>query len=365
MDIARLLEFAVQNKASDLHISAGEPPMVRIHGDVKKLKMQALSPEETFSLVYDIMGDAQRKIFEEFYEIDFSMQLGEIARFRVNCFKQNRGLAAVFRQIPTEILTLEQLNMPEVLREISQAEKGLVLVTGPTGSGKSTTLAAMIDFINESYEGHILTIEDPIEFVHRTKKCLINQREVGPHTKSFSAALRAALREDPDIILVGEMRDLETIQLALTAAETGHLVFGTLHTSSAPKTVDRVIDVFPPAQQGQVRAMFAESIQAVVTQTLCKKIGGGRCAALEIMRGSAAVKNLIREGKIHQLPSVLQISQGQGMQTMEMALKELVDRKSITRETAIEKTNNPSMFEETDGDSGGGQGKYGKPVKYQ
>ena len=348
MDIAQLLQFAVQQGASDLHISAGEPPLVRVHGDMKKVKVAPLTAEQTHSMVYDIMGDSQRKGFEEHSDIDFSMQLGELARFRVNVFRQNRGVGAVFRQIPTKILTLDELGMPNVLADISRKEKGLVLVTGPTGSGKSTTLAAMVNLINEELEGHILTIEDPIEFVHQSKKCLVNQREVGPHTHSFSNALRAALREDPDIILVGEMRDLETIQLALTAAETGHLVFGTLHTSSAPKTVDRVIDVFPPNQQAQVRAMFAESIQAIVTQTLCKKVGGGRVAALEILLGTVAVRNLIREGKIHQILSVMQTSQGVGMQTMEMHLRELVDRNLITREAAIEKTGNADMFKELD-----------------
>ncbi|RIL05590.1 MAG: twitching motility protein PilT, partial [Proteobacteria bacterium] len=272
MDITQLLQFAYQQDASDLHISAEEPPMVRVHGDIKKIKVPPLTPEQTHSMIYDIMNDHQRRVFEEKSDIDFSMELGDIARFRVNVFRQNRGLGAVFRKIPTKILTLEELHMPKILADISRKEKGLVLVTGPTGSGKSTTLAAMVNLINEELEGHILTIEDPIEFVHASKKCLVNQREVGPHTQSFSNALRAALREDPDIVLVGEMRDLETIQLALTAAETGHLVFGTLHTSSAPKTVDRVIDVFPPNQQAQVRAMFAESIQAIITQTLCKKV---------------------------------------------------------------------------------------------
>ncbi len=348
MDISQLLQFAVQQDASDLHISSGEPPMVRVHGSMKKIKVPPLTSEQTHAMIYDIMNDAQRKLFEEHSELDFSMQLGEIARFRVNVFRQNRGLGAVFRQIPTKILTLEQLNMPEILTEISCREKGLVLVTGPTGSGKSTTLAGMIDYINTNYEKHILTVEDPIEFVHRSKKSLINQREVGPHTLSFKNALKAALREDPDIILVGEMRDLETIQLALTAAETGHLVFGTLHTSSAPKTVDRIIDVFPPEQQAQVRAMFAESIQAIITQTLCKKIGGGRVAGLEILLGSTAVRNLIREGKIHQIPSTMQTSQNLGMQTMEMHLMELVDRNLITRQTAIEKSGNPNLFKEID-----------------
>jgi len=348
MDIAQLLQFAHQHDASDLHLSAGEPPMLRVHGDMKKIKVPALSAEDTIRMVYDVMGDNQRKTFEERSELDFSMQLGDLARFRVNVFRQNRGVGAVFRKIPTTILSLDELAMPPILAEIARREKGLVLVTGPTGSGKSTTLAAMIDLINAELEGHILTIEDPIEFVHRSKKCLINQREVGPHTQSFTNALRAALREDPDIVLVGELRDLETIQLALTAAETGHLVFGTLHTSSAPKTVDRVIDVFPPNQQAQVRAMFAESLQAVVTQTLCKKVGGGRVAALEIMLGTTAVRNLIREGKIHQLPGVIQTSQNVGMQTLEMHLHDLVGRNLITRETAIEKSGNPEMFKEID-----------------
>lgn len=348
MDIAQLLHFAYQQDASDLHISAGESPMIRVHGDMKRIKSPALTPEQTHALVYDIMSDHQRKVFEQFNDIDFSMQLGEVARFRVNVFKQNRGLGAVFRKIPTKILSLQELNMPPVLADLSRKEKGLVLVTGPTGSGKSTTLAGMVDLINSEYEGHILTVEDPIEFVHRSKKCLVNQREVGPHTQSFNNALRAALREDPDIILVGEMRDLETIQLALTAAETGHLVFGTLHTSSAPKTVDRIIDVFPPEQQAQVRAMFAESIQAIITQTLCKKVGGGRVAALEILMGTVAVRNLIREGKIHQIPSVMQVSQNVGMQTTEMHLRELVSKNLISRETAIEKTGNADMFKEMD-----------------
>ncbi|MCI5064286.1 type IV pilus twitching motility protein PilT [bacterium] len=350
MDITHLLQFAVQQDASDLHVTAGEPPMVRVHGSMKKIKTPALTSEQAHSMLYDIMSDAQRKDFEEFSELDFSMQLGEVARFRVNVFRQNRGLGAVFRQIPTKILSMQQLNLPPVIRDVSIREKGLVLVTGPTGSGKSTTLAAMIDFINETFEKHILTVEDPIEFVHTSKKSLINQREVGPHTLSFKNALKAALREDPDIILVGEMRDLETIQLALTAAETGHLVFGTLHTSSAPKTADRIIDVFPPEQQAQVRAMFAESIQAIITQTLCKKVGGGRCAGLEILLGTPAVRNLIREGKIHQLASTMQTSQGVGMQTMEMHLLELVDKNLITQETAIEKLGKPDLFKELSGD---------------
>lgn len=350
MDISQLLHFAAQQDASDLHISAGESPMIRLHGDIKRIKAPPLTPEQTHALLYDIMNDSQRKNFEEKNDLDFSMQLGDIARFRVNVFRQNRGLSAVFRKIPTKILTLGELGMPKILADLSRVEKGLVLVTGPTGSGKSTTLAGMIDLINDELEGHLLTIEDPIEFVHQSKKCLVSQREIGPHSNSFANALKAALREDPDIILVGELRDLETIQLALTAAETGHLVFGTLHTSSAPKTVDRIIDVFPPNQQSQVRAMFAESIQAVITQTLCRKKGGGRVAALEILTGTTAVKNLIREGKIHQIPSAMQTSQAAGMQTLEMHIKDLYFKGLITKETAIEKTGNPNIVkEEEDG----------------
>ena len=344
MDVTELLVFGVEQGASDCHLSAGEPPMIRIHGDLKKLDYPAMSREEVHALIYDIMGDAQRKTFEETHECDFSFEMGAIARFRVNVFLQRKGEGAVFRTIPTKIQTLDELGMPPILRQLCDKEKGLILVTGPTGSGKSTTLAAMVDDLNNTYEGHILTIEDPVEFVHQSKKCLVNQRELGPHTHSFANALRAALREDPDVILVGEMRDLETIQLALTAAETGHIVFGTLHTSSAPKTVDRIIDVFPPSQQAQIRAQFAESIEAVITQTLLKKKGGGRTAALEIMTGTTAVRNLIREGKIHQIPGTMQVSQKDGMQTMDMALVNLINRGIITREEAQSKSMNPNLL---------------------
>ncbi|MPZ76227.1 MAG: PilT/PilU family type 4a pilus ATPase [Deltaproteobacteria bacterium] len=344
MDITRLLAFGVEQGASDCHLSAGEPPMLRVHGDLKKLDYPPLAQEEVHNLVYDVMNDSQRKKFEETHECDFSFELGGIARFRVNVFIQRKGEAAVFRTIPTKIITLEDLGMPPILKQLCDREKGLVLVTGPTGSGKSTTLAAMIDHINDVFEGHILTVEDPIEFVHQSKKCLVNQRELGPHTHSFANALRAALREDPDIILVGELRDLDTIQLALTAAETGHLVFATLHTSSAPKTVDRIIDVFPPNQQAQIRAQFAESIEAVITQTLLKKKGGGRAAALEIMIGTTAVRNLIREGKIHQLPGTMQVSKKDGMQTMDMALLDVVARGLVTKDEAQSRSSNPNLF---------------------
>jgi twitching motility protein PilT len=318
--------------------------MLRVHGDLKKLDGAVLSADEVHALIFDIMNDSQRKTFQETLECDFSFALGETARFRVNVFMQRKGEAAVFRTIPTKVLTLEELGMPPILKQLCEKEKGLILVTGPTGSGKSTTLAGMVDYLNESFEGHILTVEDPIEFVHKSKKCLVNQRELGPNTKSFANALRSALREDPDIILVGEMRDLDTIQLALTAAETGHIVFGTLHTSSAPKTVDRVIDVFPPTQQSQIRAQFAESIEAVITQTLCKKKGGGRVPALEILTGTTAVRNLIREGKIHQIPGTMQVSQKDGMQTMDMALISLVNRGLVTQEEAQSKSMNPNLF---------------------
>ncbi len=352
MDITQLLAFGVEQGASDCHLSAGEPPMIRIHGDLKKLDHAVLTKEEAHALVYDIMNDAQRKAFEETHECDFSFEMGTVARFRVNVFMQRKGEGAVFRTIPTKILTLEQLEMPAILKQLCEKEKGLILVTGPTGSGKSTTLAGMVDYLNETFEGHILTVEDPIEFVHQSKKCLVNQRELGPHTNSFANALRAALREDPDVILVGEMRDLETIQLALTAAETGHIVFGTLHTSSAPKTVDRIIDVFPPNQQAQIRAQFAESVEAVITQTLLKKKGGGRIAALEIMTGTTAVRNLVREGKIHQIPGTMQVSQKDGMQTMDMALLNLVSRGLVSKEEAQSKSSNPNLF-------GGGLGMGG------
>ena len=334
MDITELLAFSVKNKASDLHLSAGLPPMIRVDGDIRRINVPPLEHKVVHTLVYDIMNDKQRKDFEEYYETDFSFELPEIARFRVNAFNHNRGAGAVFRTIPSKILTLEELGCPPVFKDISDQPRGIVLVTGPTGSGKSTTLAAMIDYKNESEHGHILTIEDPIEFVHESKKCLVNQREVHRDTLGFSEALRSALREDPDIILVGEMRDLETIRLALTAAETGHLVFGTLHTSSAAKTIDRIIDVFPAAEKSMVRSMLSESLRAVIAQTLLKRIGGGRIAAHEIMIGTPAIRNLIREDKVAQMYSSIQTGQQYGMQTLDQCLQDMLQRGVISKQDA-------------------------------
>ncbi|HKI59680.1 MAG TPA: type IV pilus twitching motility protein PilT [Mariprofundaceae bacterium] len=350
MDVSELLAFTVKNGASDLHLSSGEAPMIRIHGDMTRIKMPELPEREVQTMVYDIMNDTQRKLFEEHMELDFSFSLGDIARFRVNCFKQNRGMAAVFRVIPTEVFTLEQLKCPDVFSDISMTPRGICLVTGPTGSGKSTTLAAMIDLRNQSEKGHILTIEDPIEFVHRSKSSLVSQRELGPHTHSFANALKSALREDPDVILVGELRDLETIRLALTAAETGHMVFATLHTSSAPKTIDRIIDVFPAAEKDMVRSMLSESLRAVISQSLMKTAdGNGRVAAYEIMLGTPAIRNLIRENKVPQMVSVMQTSQREGMQTLDSDLQRLVKSRKITQQAALEKAQNKQIF-------GGGAG---------
>jgi twitching motility protein PilT len=344
MDITELLTFSAKNKASDLHISAGEPPMIRVDGDIRRINVPNMDDKEVRAMVYDIMNDKQRKDFEEFLEADFSFEIPGLARFRVNAFNQNRGVAAVFRTIPSKVLSLEELGAPEIFKTISDNPRGIVLVTGPTGSGKSTTLAAMVDYKNDKTNEHILTIEDPIEFVHKSKKCLVNQREVHRDTLGFSEALRSALREDPDIILVGELRDLETIELALTAAETGHLVFGTLHTSSAAKTIDRIIDVFPAAEKSMVRSMLSESLRAVISQTLLKKVGGGRIAAHEIMIGTAAIRNLIREDKVPQMYSAIQTGGAVGMQTLDQCLQDLVRRQKITKATALPVAVNKDLF---------------------
>ncbi|MGE3772057.1 MAG: type IV pilus twitching motility protein PilT [Gammaproteobacteria bacterium] len=344
MDIGELLAFSVKNGASDLHLSAGLPPMIRVDGDVRRINVPAMQHKDVHDLVYDIMNDKQRKDYEEFLECDFSFEIPGLARFRVNAFNQNRGAGAVFRTIPSTILSLEDLKAPGIFKDISDYPRGVVLVTGPTGSGKSTTLAAMINHKNETEYGHILTIEDPIEFVHQSKKCLINQREVHRDTLGFNEALRSALREDPDTILVGEMRDLETIRLALTAAETGHLVFGTLHTSSAAKTIDRIVDVFPAEEKDMVRAMLSESLRAVISQTLLKKNGGGRVAAHEIMIGTPAIRNLIRENKIAQMYSAIQTGQQFGMQTLDQCLQQLVQKGLVSRVEAKIKAQNKDLF---------------------
>ena len=344
MNIQELLNFSVQQGASDLHVTAGMPPLIRVDGDIRRINVDAMDHKEVHGLIYEIMNDRQRKDYEEFMECDFSFEIPGLARFRVNAFVQNRGAAAVFRTIPSTVLTMEQLGMGEVFKKISNNARGLVCVTGPTGSGKSTTLAAMIDYINSIKYEHILTIEDPIEFVHESKKSLINQREVHRDTHGFNQALRSALREDPDIILVGELRDLETIRLALTAAETGHLVFGTLHTTSAAKTIDRVVDVFPAAEKDMVRSMLSESLQAVISQTLLKKVGGGRVAAHEIMIGTPAIRNLIREDKIAQMYSAIQTGAQIGMQTLDQCLKGLVQKGLVDRNEAKAKAKAPEAF---------------------
>ena len=344
MDIAQLLAFGVKQGASDLHLSAGLPPMIRVDGDIRRINVPEMEHKQVHDMIYDIMSDKQRKDYEEFLETDFSFEIPGLARFRVNAFNHNRGAGGVFRTIPSKILSLEDLGAPKIFEEISEYPRGIVLVTGPTGSGKSTTLAAMVDYKNDSEYGHILTVEDPIEFVHESKKCLVNQREVHRDTLGFNEALRSALREDPDTILVGEMRDLETIRLALSAAETGHLVFGTLHTSSAAKTIDRIVDVFPAAEKSMVRSMLSESLKAVISQTLLKKIGGGRVAAHEIMIGTPAIRNLIREDKIAQMYSAIQTGQNVGMQTLDQNLKIMLASGVVAKEEAQRKAASPDSL---------------------
>jgi len=344
MDIAQLLAFGVKQGASDLHLSAGLPPMIRVDGDIRRINVPEMEHKQVHDMIYDIMSDKQRKDYEEFLETDFSFEIPGLARFRVNAFNHNRGAGGVFRTIPSKILSLEDLGAPKIFQEISEYPRGIVLVTGPTGSGKSTTLAAMVDYKNDSEYGHILTVEDPIEFVHESKKCLVNQREVHRDTLGFNEALRSALREDPDTILVGEMRDLETIRLALSAAETGHLVFGTLHTSSAAKTIDRIVDVFPAAEKSMVRSMLSESLKAVISQTLMKKIGGGRVAAHEIMIGTPAIRNLIREDKIAQMYSAIQTGQNVGMQTLDQNLKTLLAQGTVAKDEAMRKAASPDSL---------------------
>ena len=344
MDIAQLLAFGVKQGASDLHLSAGLPPIIRVDGDIRRISVPEMDHKQVHHMIYDIMSDKQRKDYEEFMETDFSFEIPGLARFRVNAFNHNRGAGGVFRTIPSKILSLEDLAAPKIFQEISEYPRGLVLVTGPTGSGKSTTLAAMVDYKKLHEYGHILTVEDPIEFVHESKKCLVNQREVHRDTLGFNEALRSALREDPDTILVGEMRDLETIRLALSAAETGHLVFGTLHTSSAAKTIDRIVDVFPAAEKSMVRSMLSESLKAVISQTLLKRIGGGRIAAHEIMLGTPAIRNLIREDKVAQMYSSIQTGQNVGMQTLDQNLKGLLAQGLVTKDEAKKKAAHPDQL---------------------
>ncbi len=344
MDIAELLAFAVKNKASDLHLSAGLPPMVRVDGDLRRLNLPPLDNQQLTELLYSTMSDHQRRDFEANLEVDFSYAVPLLARFRVNCFHHDRGVGGAFRTIPAAVLTLDDIGAPPSFKDIINVPRGLVLVTGPTGSGKSTTLAAMIDHLNTTIAGHILTIEDPIEFVHTSRKCLINQREIHRDTHGFNQALRSALREDPDIILVGEMRDIETIRLALTAAETGHLVFATLHTSSAAKTIDRIIDVCPAGEKSMVRSMLSESLRAVIAQTLMKRIGGGRIAAHEIMMATPAIRNLIREDKVAQMYSAIQTGQNVGMHTLDQYLEGLVSRGIVARQEAARKAVDRKLF---------------------
>ena len=345
-NINELLGYTLDNNASDLHLSVGSVPMVRIHGDMQKLQLPIMDKETMESIMKEVLNENQQQRFIENLEIDFSAKLQDRGRFRVNFFHQLNGYSAVFRAIPTVVLSSEELGVPPLLNQLVMKDRGLILLTGPTGSGKSTTLAAMVDYVNERKNSHIITIEDPVEYFHYSKKCLVNQRELGQSTHSFSNALKSALREDPDIILVGEMRDLETIQLALTAAETGHLVLSTLHTSSAVKTVDRIIDVFPPSQKSQIRSMLSESLLAVVAQKLLQnKNSNGRVPACEIMVANSAIRNLIREDKIYQIPSIIQAGSQEGMQSLDQDLQRLVGQGLVSRGDAAKIADNSELFE--------------------
>ena len=362
LDITAILSFAHDQGASDVHITPGLPPVLRLRGETVQLDMRSIDPDETRAAIYDLMNDDQKRIFEERHDLDFAFEIPGLARFRANVLLQRLGVQAVFRLVPTKVKTLGELGSPPVLQQLAKLERGLVVVTGPTGSGKSTTLAAMVDYINETERCHILTIEDPIEFVHTPKRSIITQREVGPHTESFHNALRAALREDPDVILVGELRDLETTQLAITAAETGHLVFATLHTNSASKTIDRIIDIFPSGQQAQVRTMLSESLEGVVAQTLLpSKDGKGRVAALEVLVGVPALRNLIREDKTAQIMSVIQTGAKDGMISLDQSLRELVMQGKLSRDVAAKRSSNPRMFDAPTPGAAGATGAPGAP----
>ena len=345
--IDQFLKVLVDQEGSDLHLSTGSPPIIRVHGNLQRVKFRELQARDMETLVYEIMEEDWKTRFRETLDFDFAYEVEGLARFRVNVFWQRKGLGAVFRTIPARIQTADDLGLPDAVRKMCMMTRGLVLVTGPTGSGKSTTLAAMVDYINETRQDHVITIEDPIEFTHENKKCLVNQREVGSSTRSFTNALRAALREDPDVILVGEMRDRETVELGITAAETGHLVFGTMHTNSAPKTVDRIIDVFPADQQDQVRAQVGESLKGVISQVLLrKKDGTGRVAAQEIMLGTSAIGNLIRENKIHQIPSMIQTGKKDGMQLLDQHIMEFLMQGVISPQEAYMRSSNKSAFKD-------------------